>query len=52
MHVNVELALPAGPVPVAIVGQPATRSVQTVRRDEDAEIVETVTETRPLPAAA
>lgn len=52
VHVNVELALPAGPVPVAIVGQPATRSVQTVRRDEDAEIVETVTETRPLPAAA
>jgi hypothetical protein len=48
--VNVQLALPAGAVPVEIVSQPATRAVQTVERDDDAEIVQTVTETRPLPA--
>lgn len=52
VQVNVALELPVGPVPMTIVGQPATRSVQTVRRDEHDEIVETVTETRPLPAAA
>lgn len=50
-QVHVELALPPGPLPVAIVSQPATRSVQTVERDANDEIVTTVTETRPLPAA-
>lgn len=48
--VNVQLALPAGAVPVRVTGMPATRAVQTVERDADAEIVQTVTTTTPLPA--
>ncbi len=46
VSVNVALQLPDGPLPMAIVSQPATRSVQTVERDADDEIVRTVTETR------
>lgn len=46
VSVNVALQLPEGPLPMAIVSQPPTRSVQTVERDADDEIVRTVTETR------
>jgi hypothetical protein len=52
VQVHVELALPPGPLPVAIVSQPATRSVQTVERDADQEIVQTVTTTAQLAAPA
>ncbi len=45
--VNAVLQLPEGPLPMAIVSQPATRSVQTVERDAEDEIVRTVTETTP-----
>jgi len=45
VQVSVALQLPEGPVPMAIVSQPATRSVQTVERDDADEIVRTVTET-------
>jgi len=45
VQVSVALQLPDGPVPMAIVSQPATRSVQTVERDSADEIVRTVTET-------
>ena len=45
VSVNVALQLPEGPLPMAIVSQPATRSVQTVERDEDDEITRTITET-------
>lgn len=51
-HINVQLMLPAGPLPVAIESQPATRAMQTVERDDDLEIVKTITETRPLPTGA
>ncbi len=40
------------PLPVQIVGMPSTRSVQTVERDADQEIVQTVTTTAPLAAPA
>lgn len=50
--INVELQMPPGAMPVAIVSQPATRSVQTVERDANDEIVRTVTETTPVLAAA
>ncbi|MCB1749247.1 MAG: hypothetical protein KDK06_18880 [Gammaproteobacteria bacterium] len=50
--VNVQLALPAGAVPVEIVSQPATRAVQTVERDADLEIIQTVTTTTPLLSGA
>jgi hypothetical protein len=49
--VNVALQLPAAAVPVAIVSQPATRSVQTVERDEHDEITRTITTTEPQPVA-
>ena len=50
--VNVQLALPAGAVPVTVVSQPATRAVQTVERDADLEITQTVTTTTPLLSGA
>jgi hypothetical protein len=49
VSVNVALQLPEGPMPVAIVSQPPMRSVQTVERDAEDEIVRTVTETREAP---
>jgi len=49
VSVNVALQLPEGPLPMAIVSQPPMRSVQTVERDAEDEIVRTVTETREAP---
>jgi hypothetical protein len=47
VNLTAALQLPEGPLPMAIISQPSTRSVQTVERDENDEIVRTVTNTNP-----